>query len=29
LSLCFNCAPRHGGVLGSENIAPRILWPRH
>jgi len=29
LSLCFNWAPRHGGVLGEWNIAPFILWPRH
>jgi hypothetical protein len=25
LSLCFNWAPRHEGVLGSGGIAPRIL----
>jgi hypothetical protein len=25
LSLCFNWAPRHDGVLGSGGIAPRIL----
>jgi hypothetical protein len=24
-SLCFNWAPRHEGVWGSEGIAPRIL----
>jgi hypothetical protein len=29
LSLCFNWAPRHGGVLGRGGIAPLILWPRH
>jgi len=29
LSLCFNWAPRHGGVLGSGGIAPLILWPQH
>jgi hypothetical protein len=29
LSLCFNWAPRHEGVLGSGCIAPLILWPRH
>jgi hypothetical protein len=26
LSLCFNWAPRHEGVLGSGGIAPPILW---
>jgi hypothetical protein len=25
LSLCFNCAPRHEGVLGSTDIASRNL----
>jgi hypothetical protein len=25
LSLCFNVAPRHGGVLGSGGIASRVL----
>jgi hypothetical protein len=25
LSLCFNRAPRHEGVLGSGGIAPRII----
>jgi hypothetical protein len=25
LSLCFSWAPRHGGVLGSGGITPRIL----
>jgi hypothetical protein len=25
LSLCFNCAPRHGGVLESGGIAPLII----
>jgi hypothetical protein len=29
LSLCFNWAPRHEGVLGSGGIASLILWPRH
>jgi hypothetical protein len=29
LSLCFNWAPRHEGVLGSGDIAPVFLWPRH
>jgi hypothetical protein len=30
LSLCFfKWAPRHEGVLGSTDMAPRILWPRH
>jgi hypothetical protein len=29
-SLCFfNWASRHEGVLGSEGVAPLILWPRH
>jgi hypothetical protein len=28
LSLCFNWAPRHEGVLGSGGTAPRTLWPR-
>jgi hypothetical protein len=27
LSLCFNWAPRHEGVLGSGDIVPLILWP--
>jgi len=26
LSLCFNWAPRHEGVLGSGDTAPRILY---
>jgi hypothetical protein len=25
LSLCFNWEPRHEGVLGNRDIAPRIL----
>jgi hypothetical protein len=25
LSVCFNCAPCHKGVLGSGRLAPRIL----
>jgi len=25
LSLCFNLAPHHGGVLGSGGIVTRIL----
>jgi hypothetical protein len=29
LSLRFNWAPRHEGVLGSGGIAPLIPWPRH
>jgi hypothetical protein len=29
LSLCFNWAPCHEGVLGSGGIAPLILWPQH
>jgi hypothetical protein len=29
LSLCFNWAPCHEGVLGSRGIVPFILWPRH
>jgi hypothetical protein len=29
LSLCFDWAPRHEGVLGGGGIAPLILWPRH
>jgi hypothetical protein len=29
LSLCFNGTPRHGGVLGSGGLAPRILCPRY
>jgi hypothetical protein len=29
LSLCFNRALRHEGVLGSGGISSLILWPRH
>jgi hypothetical protein len=29
LSLCFNWAPCHEGVLGSGGIAPHIFWPLH
>jgi hypothetical protein len=29
LSLCFNRASHHEGVLGSGGIAPHILWPWH
>jgi len=28
LSVCFNWAPRHEGILGME-VAPHILWSWH
>jgi hypothetical protein len=29
LSLCFNWAPRHGGVLGEWRYSSTHSWPRH
>jgi len=29
LSLCFNWAPRHEGVLGEWKYSSKHSWPRH
>jgi hypothetical protein len=29
LSLCFNWAPRHEGVLGEWKYSPTHSWPRY